>query len=83
MNENLIKLRSLRDDEKALKKVINTTKDAAIPEAFAHVPNGGTFEIEGVGLSATSNTTGAASPSEIPPRIPPERLLLSLTLPSS
>lgn len=49
MNENLIKLRELRDEEKALKKVINTTKDAAIPEAFAYVPNGGTFEIEGVG----------------------------------
>lgn len=49
MNENLIMLRSLRDEEKALKKVINTTKDAAIPEAFAYVPNGGTFEIEGVG----------------------------------
>ena len=49
MNENLIKLRSLRDEEKALKRVINDTKDAAIPEAFEHVPNGGTFEIEGVG----------------------------------
>ena len=48
-NENLIKLRSLRDEEKALKKVINTTKDAAIPEALAYAPNGGTFEIEGVG----------------------------------
>ena len=49
MNENLIKLRELRDEEKALKKVINTTKDAAIPEALEHVPNGGTFTIEGVG----------------------------------
>ena len=48
-NENLIKLRELRDEEKALKKVINTTKEASIPEAFEHVPNGGTFEIEGVG----------------------------------
>ena len=49
MNENLIKLRELRDEEKALKKVINTTKDAAIPEALEHVPNGGTFTIEGGG----------------------------------
>lgn len=49
MNENLIKLRELRDEEKALKRVINDTKDAAIPEALAHVPNGGTFTIEGVG----------------------------------
>ena len=48
-NENLIKLRELRDEEKALKQVINDTKDAALPEAFAHVPNGGTFSIEGVG----------------------------------
>ena len=48
-NENLIKLRKLRDEEKALKKVINTTKEASIPEAFEHVPDGGTFEIEGVG----------------------------------
>jgi len=48
-NENLIKLRELRDEEKALKRVINDTKDAAITEAFKHVPNGGTFEIEGVG----------------------------------
>ena len=48
-NENLIKLRELRDEEKALKKVINTTKEAAIPEALKHAPNGGTFEIEGVG----------------------------------
>ena len=48
-NENLIKLRELRDEEKALKKVINTTKEASIPEAFEHVPDGGTFEIEGVG----------------------------------
>ena len=49
MNENLIKLRNLRDEEKALKRVINDTKDAAIPEAFEHVPNGGTFTIDGVG----------------------------------
>ena len=48
-NENLIKLRSLRDEEKALKRVINDTKDAAISEAFEHVPNGGTFTIDGVG----------------------------------
>lgn len=48
-NENLIKLRELRDEEKALKKVITETKEAALPEAFEHVPNGGTFEIEGVG----------------------------------
>lgn len=48
-NENLIKLRELRDEEKALKRVINDTKDAAIPEALEHAPNGGTFEIEGVG----------------------------------
>ena len=48
-NENLIKLRELRDEEKALKKVINTTKEAAIPEALEHAPNGGTFTIEGVG----------------------------------
>ena len=48
-NENLIKLRELRDEEKALKKVINTTKEAAIPEALKHAPNGGTFIIEGVG----------------------------------
>ena len=48
-NENLIKLRELRDEEKALKKVINTTKEAAIPEALEHAPNGGTFIIEGVG----------------------------------
>lgn len=48
-NENLIKLRELRDEEKALKRVINDTKDAAIPEALEHAPNGGTFTIEGVG----------------------------------
>lgn len=48
-NENLIKLRSLRDEEKALKRVINETKEEAIAEAFLHVPNGGTFTIEGVG----------------------------------
>ena len=48
-NENLIKLRSLRDEEKALKRVINDTKEEAIAEAFSHVPNGGTFSIEGVG----------------------------------
>ena len=48
-NENLIKLRELRDEEKALKKVINTTKEASIPEAFEYAPDGGTFEIEGVG----------------------------------
>lgn len=48
-NENLIKLRELRDEEKALKKVINTTKEASIPEALEHAPNGGTFIIEGVG----------------------------------
>lgn len=48
-NENLIKLRELRDEEKALKRVINDTKDAAIPEALEHAPNGGTFIIEGVG----------------------------------
>lgn len=48
-NENLIKLRSLRDEEKALKRVINDTKEEAIVEAFSHVPNGGTFTIEGVG----------------------------------
>ena len=48
-NENLIKLRSLRDEEKALKRVINDTKEEAIAEAFSHVPNGGTFTIEGVG----------------------------------
>ncbi len=48
-NENLIKLRELRDEEKALKRVINDTKDAAITEAFEYAPEGGTFEIEGVG----------------------------------
>lgn len=48
-NKNLIKLRELRDEEKTLKKVINDTKEAALPEAFEHVPNGGTFTIEGVG----------------------------------
>lgn len=48
-NENLIKLRELRDEEKALKRVINDTKDAAIPEAFEYAPEGGTFTIEGVG----------------------------------
>lgn len=48
-NFNLIRLRELRDEEKALKRVINDTKDAAIPEAFEHVPNGGSFTIEGVG----------------------------------
>lgn len=48
-NENLIKLRELRDEEKVLKRVINDTKDAAIPEALEHAPNGGTFTIEGVG----------------------------------
>ena len=48
-NENLIKLRELRDEEKDLKRVINDTKDAAIPEALEHAPNGGTFIIEGVG----------------------------------
>lgn len=48
-NFNLIRLRELRDEEKALKRVINDTKDAAILEAFEHVPNGGSFTIEGVG----------------------------------
>lgn len=48
-NENLIKLRELRDEEKALKRVINDTKDAAITEAFEYAPEGGTFIIEGVG----------------------------------
>lgn len=48
-NENLIKLRELRDEEKELKKVINPIKDAAIEEALAIEPNGGTFTIEGVG----------------------------------
>lgn len=48
-NENLIKLRELRDEEKALKLVINDTKDAAITEAFEYAPEGGTFTIEGVG----------------------------------
>ena len=48
-NENLIKLRSLRKEEKALKKDINTTKEDSIPEALEHVPNGGTFEVENVG----------------------------------
>lgn len=48
-NKNLIKLRELRDEEKALKRVINNTKDAAISEAFEYAPNGGTFIIEGVG----------------------------------
>lgn len=48
-NENLIKLRELRDEEKALKRVINDTKDAAITEAFEYAPEGGTFTIEGVG----------------------------------
>ena len=36
--------------------------------------------MDGVGLSAQSNTTGAASPTLMPPRIPPQRLVLSLTL---
>lgn len=48
-NTNLIKLRELRDEEKSLKKVINDTKEAALPEAFEYAPNGGTFSIEGVG----------------------------------
>lgn len=48
-NTNLIKLRELRDEEKALKRIINDTKDAAIPEAFEYAPSGGTFIIEGVG----------------------------------
>lgn len=48
-NKNLIKLRELRDEEKALKRVINDTKDAAITEAFEYAPEGGTFTIEGVG----------------------------------
>lgn len=48
-NENLIKLRELRDEEKALKKVITDTKEAALPEAFEYAPEGGTFTIEGVG----------------------------------
>lgn len=48
-NENLIKLRELRDEEKALKRVINDTKDAAITEAFEYAPEGGTFTIDGVG----------------------------------
>ena len=48
-NTNLIKLRELRDEEKALKKTITPVKDAAIQEAFAIVPDGGTFEIEGIG----------------------------------
>lgn len=48
-NFNLIRLRELRDEEKELKKVINPVKDAAIKEALAIVPEGGTFTIEGVG----------------------------------
>lgn len=48
-NFNLIRLRELRDEEKELKKVINPVKDAAIEEALAIAPNGGTFNIEGVG----------------------------------
>ena len=48
-NKNLIKLRELRDEERALKREINDTKDAAISEAFEYVPNGGTFGVEGVG----------------------------------
>ena len=57
-NTNLIKLRELRDEEKALKKTITPVKDAAIQEAFAIVPDGGTFEIEGVGkYTLKLNTT--------------------------
>jgi cell division protein FtsB len=56
-NENLIKLRSLRDEEKALKRVINDTKEEAIAEAFLHVPNGGTFTIEGVKYTLKLNPT--------------------------
>jgi hypothetical protein len=37
------------------------------------------LEIEGVGFKAQSKTTGAASPTLIPPKIPPQRLVLSLT----
>lgn len=48
-NENLIKLRALRKQEKALKKDISTTKEDSISEALEHVPNGGTFEVENVG----------------------------------
>lgn len=48
-NFNLIRLRELRDEEKALKKEINPVKDAAIQEALTIAPNGGTFTIEGVG----------------------------------
>ena len=48
-DQNLIKLRALRKEEKTLKKDISTTKDKSIPEALEHVPDGGTFDIEGVG----------------------------------
>ena len=48
-NENLIALRELRNEEKELKKTIDSVKEAAIDEAIVIVPNGGTFEIENVG----------------------------------
>ena len=48
-NENLIKLRALRKEEKTLKKDINTTKEDAKDEALLIVPDGGTFDVEGVG----------------------------------
>ena len=47
--ENLIKLRELRAQEKAIKASIETVKPLAIKEAIAICPDGGKFSAEGVG----------------------------------
>ena len=47
--ENLIKLRELRAQEKAIKARIETVKPLAIEEAKALCPDGGKFPVDGVG----------------------------------
>jgi len=47
--ENLIKLRELRAQEKAIKASIETVKPLAIEEAKALAPDGGKFPVEGIG----------------------------------
>ena len=47
--ENLIKLRDLRTQEKAIKASIESVKPLAIAEAIALCPDGGKFPVEGVG----------------------------------
>ena len=47
--ENLIKLRELRTQEKAIKASIDDIKPLAIEEAKALCPDGGKFPVEGIG----------------------------------